>query len=174
MGANILSNLLGEDKEKGVEYIKAACCVQPSMRMWICEKNIRDRLYGFYNRVLGNNLKRKVNLHMENLHEHFLSEHELDMVELMKTTHTILDFDELITSKTFGFGDRKNYYNLASPMHRIPHIHTPTMFLMAKDDVIMGAESIDYETCMANPKVLLAVTELGGHLGYFESIFSSD
>jgi len=47
------------------------------------------------------------------------------------------------------------------------------MFLMAKDDVIMGEKSIDYETCIANPNILLAVTENGGHLGYFESVYST-
>lgn len=91
----------------------------------------------------------------------------------MKTTKTILDFDEIITSKAFGYGDRKTYYDKASPVHRIPKIQVPTMFLMAKDDVIMGEKSIDYETCIANPNILLAVTENGGHLGYFESVYST-
>jgi len=172
MGANILANFLGEDGANA-SFIKAACCVQPSMRMWICEENIRVRLFGFYNYALGGNLNSKVTRLMPHLKDHFLTEFDLDLIELMKTTNTILDFDHIVTAKAFGYGDRKTYYDKASPIHRMPNIKTPTMFLMAKDDVIMGAASIDYETCMANPNILLAVTEHGGHLGWFESAYSS-
>jgi predicted alpha/beta-fold hydrolase len=44
---------------------------------------------------------------------------------------------------------------------------------MAKDDPIIGEQSIDYDICRKNPYVLLGVTERGGHLGYFESLLST-
>jgi len=58
-------------------------------------------------------------------------------------------------------------------MQRIPMIKTPTMFLMCKDDPIAGKETIDYDICQKNPQILLAVTENGGHMGCFGSIFSA-
>ena len=47
------------------------------------------------------------------------------------------------------------------------------MFLMAKDDPIIGEKAIAREVCENNPYVLLGVTNKGGHLGYFESMLSS-
>jgi len=43
---------------------------------------------------------------------------------------------------------------------------------MSKDDPIAGKETIEYDPCQKNPNILLAVTESGGHLGYYSSIFS--
>lgn len=78
-----------------------------------------------------------------------------------------------MTSKAFGYGDIKTYYDKASCVHWIPNIKTPTFFLMAKDDPIIGEKAIDMDTCKANPYVLLGVTEKGGHLGYFHSVIST-
>ena len=47
------------------------------------------------------------------------------------------------------------------------------MFLHALDDPIIVGRSIDYETCMKNENILVATTQHGGHLGYFESLFST-
>jgi predicted alpha/beta-fold hydrolase len=44
--------------------------------------------------------------------------------------------------------------------------------LMAKDDPIIGSDTICYEICNRNPYLLLGVTKRGGHLGYFESFLS--
>ena len=58
MGANIVANYLGEESSKS--FLKAACCVEPPMKMWECGINIEKRLFGFYNYVLGRNLKVKI------------------------------------------------------------------------------------------------------------------
>jgi predicted alpha/beta-fold hydrolase len=76
-----------------------------------------------------------------------------------------------MTSRAFGFGTLQNYYDKASSIHRIPHVKTPLFIIMAKDDPIIGEKAIDHETCSKNPYVLLGVTEQGGHIGYFESMF---
>lgn len=55
----------------------------------------------------------------------------------------------------------------------MPNIRIPTLLLMAKDDPIIGEEAICYEFVNRNPNLLLGVTNRGGHLGYFESFFSS-
>ena len=47
------------------------------------------------------------------------------------------------------------------------------MILMARDDPILGEETICYEFSKNNPYLLLGVTKCGGHLGYFESLFST-
>ena len=44
---------------------------------------------------------------------------------------------------------------------------------MSKDDPIIGHDTIDYDVCISNQNILLGLTDNGGHLGYYESIFSS-
>lgn len=38
-------------------------------------------------------------------------------------------------------------YDVASCVHKLPSIKTPTFILMAKDDPVIGPAAIDYETC---------------------------
>jgi predicted alpha/beta-fold hydrolase len=45
--------------------------------------------------------------------------------------------------------------------------------MMAKDDPIIGHETICYEVSQKNPYLVLGLTERGGHLGYFESAFTT-
>jgi len=56
LGANILGNYLGEEGKSNsriLKNLKAACCIQPPFKMWECGKNIKIRLFGIYNKVLG-------------------------------------------------------------------------------------------------------------------------
>jgi predicted alpha/beta-fold hydrolase len=48
------------------------------------------------------------------------------------------------------------------------------MILMAKDDPIIGDKAIETSVCVANPYLLLGITELGGHIGYFTNILTTD
>jgi abhydrolase domain-containing protein 1/3 len=171
MGANIAANYLGEEGSKS--FLKAACCVEPPMKMWECGDNIEKRLFGFYNYVLGKNLKVKFETMIPVISEPFLEKHGIDLRESLRKSRHLIDIDSHITSKTFGYGDVKTYYDRASCIHRIPGIKTPTFFLMAKDDPIIGEKAIDSSVCENNPYILLGVTNKGGHLGYFESITTS-
>jgi len=66
-----------------------------------------------------------------------------------------------------------DYYAHASSALTIHNIKVPTLIMNARDDPLLGPDSIAYKECRANPNVLLAVTEKGGHLGYFENAISS-
>ena len=143
------------------------------MKMWECGENIETRLFGFYNYILGKNLKAKLEKWAPNIREAYLSAHGIDLHETLPRMRHLIDIDAHMTSKTFGYGDIKTYYDKASCIHRIPLIKTPTFFLMSADDPIIGSKAICRATCENNPYVLLGVTEAGGHLGYFESVFST-
>ena len=171
MGANIVANYLGEEGPNC--FLKAACCVQAPMKMWECGENIEKRLFGFYNYALGKNLKNKLELLSPNIRETYLVNHGIDVGEALRKSRHLIDIDTHMTSVAFGYGTIKNYYDKASCTHRIPLIKTPTFFLMARDDPIIGELSIDREACEKNPYCLLGTTLGGGHLGYFESVTSS-
>lgn len=142
--------------------------------MWECGESVRSNMYGMYDFVIGQNLKKKVGQYRSILKDHYFDNHGVDLEKALIKVRTVTDYDHLVTSKVFGYETIENYYNKASSVHRIPHITTPTFIMMAKDDPVIGGKSIDYETCQSNPNVLLGVTEHGGHLGYFESVFSTD
>ena len=141
--------------------------------MWECGENIEKRLFGFYNYFLGKNLKKKIELMSPNMREAFFDNHGIDITETLSKSRHLIDIDTHMTSVAFGYGDVKNYYDKASSVHRVPSIKTPTMFLMAEDDPIVGEKAIDIRSCEENPYCILAVTKQGGHLGYFESIRST-
>ena len=171
MGANLVANYLGTEASQCP--VTAACCVQPPMRMWECGDQIKYGTFGLYNYVIGGFLLKKVSKYSELLHDHYHQEFNIDLKTVVTTVKTVTDFDTMVTSIAFGYGTLNDYYQLASCVHRIPQIKVPTFILMAKDDPIIGAKAIDYDTCKKNPYVLLGVTDHGGHLGYFESIYSS-
>lgn len=173
MGANIVANYLGLEGPQC--FIKAAVCVQPPMKMWETGNNIRHGNWGFFNYALGRNVKVKFDgLANQEFREIFKATHGLDLKDVLEKSRTIIDIDSNLTSKVFGFGTVENYYDKASCVHRLPSIKIPTFIMMALDDPVIGKNSIDRDVCSANPYILLGVTEQGGHLGYFESIMSTD
>ena len=87
---------------------------------------------------------------------------------------SLLEFDDKITAPLFGFKDRDDYYSKAGCSNRIPLIKRPTFFMNALDDPVIGRDSINYDIINSNRNTILGTTKHGGHLGYHESIASSD
>jgi predicted alpha/beta-fold hydrolase len=54
--------------------------------------------------------------------------------EGLQQVHSIRDFDDLITSPRWGYGDVERYYQQASPAPRLGQLRTPTLLLQADDD----------------------------------------
>ena len=85
---------------------------------------------------------------------------------------TLNSIDDLLTSRAFGYKDRKDYHYKAACAHQIPNIRVPTLFMNALDDPIIDESVIDFEACKNNENVILATSRHGGHVGYFESFFT--
>ena len=67
------------------------------------------------------------------------------MMETFKTqSPNLLEFDEIFTSKSFGYEDREDYYEKAACINQIPYIKIPTFFMNALDDPIIGEKAITY------------------------------
>ncbi|CDW88437.1 ymr210w-like protein [Stylonychia lemnae] len=171
MGAGLVANYIGEENDKC--FIRAACCIQPPMKMWITGQAIANNFYGAYDKAIGSNLVRKIQKHADMIHDNYHQNFGVDLKKHLQEINTVTAYDHHITSKVFGYGTRDNYYDKASSIHKVPHIDVPTFVLFAKDDPVIGEGSIDYEICKQNPKILLGVTDHGGHLGYFETFMST-
>lgn len=81
---------------------------------------------------------------------------------------TLRDFDDSFTSKLFGFNCALEYYRHASPDQRLLNVRVPTLIVSSKDDPIVGCTGLPVSEVRLNPYTYMAVTSVGGHLGWFD------
>ncbi|KAJ2694483.1 hypothetical protein H4R19_005913, partial [Coemansia spiralis] len=82
---------------------------------------------------------------------------------------SIRQFDELITARAFGYADSADYYAQCSSAQFLPGVRIPLLAISSLDDPVCPADVIPTDAFRANPHLVLAVTQFGGHLGYHES-----
>jgi predicted alpha/beta-fold hydrolase len=85
---------------------------------------------------------------------------------------TFKQLDSVFTSKLYGYKNVDDFYDRASSIHNVPNIRTPSLFINAIDDPVIGSDLIDYEAFKRNENVAMATTKYGGHLGYSENVMS--
>lgn len=105
-------------------------------------------------------------------HAPILSKHPAVDVEKVQTAQTIREFDDLVTRPMGDYDTVNDYYRDASSSVVIKKVRVPLLCFNAIDDPISPAESIPYDEIKINPNVVLATTQHGGHLGWFEGIWS--
>eukprot|EP00349_Pseudokeronopsis_sp_Brazil_P007538 CAMPEP_0202966236 /NCGR_PEP_ID=MMETSP1396-20130829/10565_1 /ASSEMBLY_ACC=CAM_ASM_000872 /TAXON_ID= /ORGANISM="Pseudokeronopsis sp., Strain Brazil" /LENGTH=118 /DNA_ID=CAMNT_0049689859 /DNA_START=241 /DNA_END=593 /DNA_ORIENTATION=- len=118
-------------------------------------------MFGLYNKVLCKFLKNKFSDKVSIIHEHYYRTKGIDVESLFRDVDTLVEWDDRLTSRMFGFDGGDDYYNRASCYHRIPSIKVPTFIMMAKNDPVIGAGAIDKEICETNPNVMLCLTDGG-------------
>ena len=85
---------------------------------------------------------------------------------------TLRDLDAIITVPLFGYKDTDDYYQKESAIKYIPHISVPYLMLNSLDDPLIPPHTIAYSECLSNANIIMAVTEYGGHNGWFEGLRS--
>ena len=76
----------------------------------------------------------------------------------------IYEFDQLYTAPQYGFRDANDYYNKCSSAPLVEDIRVPCKILLAEDDPIVSAASLD--AFQLPPNVDVFKTKKGGHMGY--------
>jgi predicted alpha/beta-fold hydrolase len=56
----------------------------------------------------------------------------------MLNSWTVASFDDAVTLKALGYPSPHLYYRHACSTNYIPHIRTPTLILLSKDDPFLG------------------------------------
>lgn len=80
-------------------------------------------------------------------------------------------FDDVFTSKMFGFTCADDYYTQASPIYKVSKIKTPYVNLSSLDDPITGGlqvGALPLDQAKFNPYMSMINTKLGGHVAYFK------
>ena len=83
---------------------------------------------------------------------------------------TLRDFDDQVTAPLHGFADGADYYVKSSCRQYLQHIKVPTLLLQAKDDPLVGSDSLPEQHEMS-AQVKLELYKKGGHVGFVSGNF---
>uniref|UniRef100_A0A7S3J6T0 Uncharacterized protein n=1 Tax=Euplotes harpa TaxID=151035 RepID=A0A7S3J6T0_9SPIT len=103
---------------------------------------------------------------------HLLREvHGIDFEEVKKIKK-FREFDDKVTAIMFGYSGVIDYYTKCSVVPVLKDIKTKTLFLSAQDDPFFGPHIFPVDEFKENEDIYLVATGGGGHVGYYDSIFS--
>ncbi|KAG6780003.1 hypothetical protein POTOM_016410 [Populus tomentosa] len=162
IGANILVKYLGEDGVNCLLVGAAAVC--SPWDLLICDRYINRRLVQkLYDKVLTVGLQGYAKLH-----ESILS--RLTDWDGVKKSRSVRDFDNYATRILGKFETVDAYYRRSSCVNFVGNVSVPLLCISAMDDPVCTREAIPWDECRANENIILAVTQHGGHLAYYEGI----
>lgn len=169
-GAVLLANYLGECGPAARGVVSAAVLIGCAWDMTESARHIDRSLSGRYlfNPSLTAFLNKLVKANRAELAEHtdWYSEEVVQTARKAKKTY---QWDNAITCKTAGFDTSWKYYDAASPSRRVHSIDVPTLVVNSTDDPAVSP-NLPLKQVQANPHVALVETNLGGHLGWVQSL----
>ncbi|KAM6455894.1 LOW QUALITY PROTEIN: phospholipase ABHD3 [Liasis olivaceus] len=122
------------------------------------EKPVNWLLFNYY---LTNCLKSSVTRHQRVFDKLF-------NMNLIMKDKTIREFDKQFTTVVFGYPTVEDYYEDASPCHKLMKIGIPVLCLNSLDDAFSPDHAIPVEIAKQNPNIALILTSHGGHYGFLE------
>ncbi|KAI0634084.1 AB-hydrolase YheT [Trametes polyzona] len=170
LGANILAKYAGEEGDK--------CPLQALVTLanpWDFTQGANYMLATFlgrniYRYVLGDALRRLLRMHSKILFEASdlpIARSALEDV-LKRPKITLRQYDEEIVAPLYGFDGPWDYYAKISSARVAKDISIPCLAINSHDDPITGTGDVPIREVRENPWIALAVTQRGGHLGWFE------
>ncbi|MFL1894312.1 YheT family hydrolase [Aquimarina sp. 2-A2] len=88
--------------------------------------------------------------------------------EAIKACQSLLDIDDLYTSKAHGYKNAEEYYLKCSSKNFLSKIRIPTLLLNAKNDSFLGAACYPIAAAETNTSLFLEMPEYGGHVGFYD------
>ncbi|XP_042512691.1 phospholipase ABHD3-like isoform X2 [Macadamia integrifolia] len=162
IGANILVKYLGEDG--GNTSIAGAVAICSPWDLLVCDRFIYRRLVQrLYDRALTIGLQGYAQLHQPVYSR-------LGNWEGIKKARTVRDFDNHGTCLVAKFETVDTYYRRCSSASYVGNVSVPLLCINALDDPLCTREAIPWDECRANKNIVLATTEHGGHLSFFEGL----
>ncbi|KAI3448346.1 hypothetical protein Pfo_005011 [Paulownia fortunei] len=162
IGANILVKYLAEDGTNAPIIGAAAIC--SPWDLLICDRFMnRGLVQRFYNKALAIGLK-----DYAQLHEAVLS--RLSNWEGVKKSRSVRDFDDCATRVLGNYETVDTYYRRCSSSNFVGSVMVPILCISSLDDPVCTSEAIPWDECRLNTNVVLATTQHGGHLPFFEGL----
>jgi hypothetical protein len=85
-----------------------------------------------------------------------------------RSIKTLIDFDNIYTSKAHGFKDAIDYYEKASCLQFLPNIKVPSLIINALNDSFLSAKCYPVKEAKENPNLYLEMPKYGGHVGFID------
>ncbi|KAK5608065.1 Monoacylglycerol lipase ABHD2-B [Crenichthys baileyi] len=171
LGGNIVCKFLGENRSNQERVL---CCVsvcqgysalraQETFLQW-------DQCRRLYNFVLAGNMKKLIQSHRGSLLS--MSSSSIGDADLNKlyTATSMMQIDDKIMRKFHGYGSLREYYEKESCVHYIHNVSVPLLLVNSSDDPLIHRSLLAIPGRLAEemPNVMFALTEHGGHMGFFE------
>ncbi|XP_050364681.1 embryogenesis-associated protein EMB8 isoform X2 [Argentina anserina] len=162
IGANILVKYLGEDGDS--VPVAGAVAICSPWDLLIGDRFITRRLLQkVYDRALAIGLQGYAQLHQPIYSR-------LANWEGIKKSRSIRDFDHHATRLVGKFETVDTYYRRCSSASYVGNVSVPLLCISALDDPVCTREAIPWDECRANTNIVLATTNHGGHLSFFEGL----
>jgi uncharacterized protein len=163
LGANILTNYVGEEGEKC--ELKAAMVLSNPWNLEVGSLALQRSFLGLnvYSRAMGSNMKKLFEAHVEQISKN----PQIDVEKVMRVKY-LHDFDRDVQGPTWGYPTEGAYYRDASSSDSLLAIRIPFYALHARDDPIAVDEALPRNEFGQTAFGVLCTTSMGGHLSWFE------
>ncbi|MEX0997019.1 MAG: alpha/beta fold hydrolase [Flavobacteriaceae bacterium] len=159
LGGNLMLKYLGEQKSIPKEIKKGVAVSTPlSLEKSLNELNKRHNfIYSTYFLIgLKKSYKEKAKLFPDQASR-----------EDLKKIKSLLDFDNVYTSKAHGFDDAYDYYEKNSSLPFLPKIKIPVLLLQAQNDSFLSPLCFPDELAKIQNNIFLEMPKYGGHVGFY-------
>ena len=159
MGGNMLLKWLGERGDGAP--LTAAVVVSVPFELGLCAGQLdRPGVFSFlYRERFLRSLRRKARRLSRLQRAPFL-------LADVAAARTFALFDELITSRLFGFEGAEDYWRRSSSAGFLSRVERPTLAIAAEDDPFVPLEAVPREAFARNPHLTLWLAKQGGHVGF--------
>ncbi len=163
LGGNVLLKWLGEQGDSAVNVVRRAVAVSAPFDVTTFGENIGRGFNQVYGRYFLSRLRKKALQKIEQFPAEFAA---LGIsAKCVRALTTLPEYDDLVTAPLHGFGNKLNYWRLASAVSVLPKIRVPTLILNARNDPFLP------ERVLPNPgdlpgNVVLEFPSEGGHVGF--------
>jgi predicted alpha/beta-fold hydrolase len=159
LGGNLVLKLAGEYGRNPPAEIITTCVVSPSADLGASSRLILQKSNWLYHR----NFVRSMKARIRKKNRLFPELYDITKLDQIKT---LLDVDELFTSRANGFENADDYYYKASSVRVVDQIRIPTLIIHAEDDPFIPFEPLRQNSFAQNPFLLIVGTENGGHVAF--------
>jgi predicted alpha/beta-fold hydrolase len=156
LGGNVVLKLAGELNVLASHFLEGVIAVSPPVELYSSVQKFSDESNAIYERYFYRLLRNDV----LDRHRRFKDLPPIDLPRQLK----IYEFDQLYTAPICGFSSAEDYYNKCSASHVVEDIAIPCRILLAEDDPIIAANSLDKYNLPSN--ISIFKTKKGGHMGY--------
>lgn len=88
-------------------------------------------------------------------------------IKEINTCKSLIDIDDLYTSRAHGYKNAKDYYLKCSSKNFLSQIKIPTLIINAKNDSFLGTSCYPIEEAKSNAHLFLEIPDYGGHVGFY-------